>query len=63
MGGLSLRALVLAFIGGKAGSVYYNYGFYIEKVENFILFGFIIVVAIVFFALYYRRGASHNKKI
>ncbi len=63
MGGLSLRALVLAFIGGKVGSVYYNYGFYMEKAENFILFGLIIVMAGIFLALYYRRGLSHNKKI
>ena len=61
--GLSLRALVLAVIGGQVGSLYYNYGFYLEKIENYIFAGIFIIVVAIFLALYSRSRVKHNEKL
>ncbi len=61
--GLFLRALVLAVIGGQVGSIYDNYGIYIEKIENYIMLGFVLITVAIFGGLYYRGKVKHNKKV
>lgn len=61
--GLSLRALVLAVIGGQVGSIYDNYGVYLEKIENYIMFGIIFITVAIFGWLYYRGKMKHNEKV
>lgn len=63
MVGLFLRALVLSVIGGQVGSIYDNYGIYIEKIENYIMLGFVLITVAILGWLYYRGKVKHNKKV